>query len=88
MTPCDQTRKVTCVPGFIPLTVETSSLADGFYRVLDLGPGQYRVSVSKTGFQDARQEKVTVGISEAARVDFASLLGFPANGGLPVPAIS
>src|SRR6266566_9505557 len=54
---------------------ETSTLADGFYRVLDLGPGQYRVSVSKTGFQDARQEKVTVGISEAARVDFTLQVG-------------
>src|SRR5437667_1593136 len=54
---------------------ETSTLADGFYRVLELGPGQYRVSVSRTGFQDARQEHVTVGISEAARVDFTLQVG-------------
>ena len=34
---------------------ETATSANGFYRVLDLGPGQYRVAASKAGFQNAEQ---------------------------------
>jgi outer membrane receptor protein involved in Fe transport len=54
---------------------ETATSANGFYRVLDLGPGQYRVAASKAGFQNAEQDKIDVGISDAARVDFVLNVG-------------
>jgi hypothetical protein len=45
--------------------------ADGVYRILSLGPGEYTVEVEKQGFVKAQREAVKVGISETVRLDFA-----------------
>ena len=52
---------------------ETS--AEGFYRVLSLGAGIYRVEASKQGFRTSARDRVELGISEAARVDFELSVG-------------
>jgi hypothetical protein len=44
---------------------------DGVYRVLSLGPGEYRVEIEKAGFVKAQRETVNLGISETLRLDFA-----------------
>ncbi len=54
---------------------EVTSGADGIYRVLSLGPGNYRVEAEKEGFQKAQRDSVTLGISETIRVDFGLAVG-------------
>ncbi len=65
--------RVTNVATGVERTVTTGE--DGFYRVLSLGAGVYRVEVSKDGFRSAVRDQIEVGISEAARVDFALEVG-------------
>jgi len=38
---------------------EAVTSADGFYRLLSLGPGVYRVTARQTGFVDAVRERVS-----------------------------
>lgn len=54
---------------------EAETSAEGFYRVLSLGAGIYRVEASKQGFRTAARDRVELGISEAARVDFELSVG-------------
>jgi hypothetical protein len=48
---------------------------EGFYRVLSLGPGAYRIEVSKDGFRPVERDRVELGISEVLRSDFQLELG-------------
>src|SRR5260370_30515592 len=43
---------------------------DGLYRVINLGPGTYRVNVAVPGFAPAERPNVPLGISETLRADF------------------
>jgi hypothetical protein len=67
------TVRVTNLETGVARQVETS--AEGLYRVLSLGAGLYRVEVIKQGFRSALRERVEVGISETARVDFQLAVG-------------
>jgi hypothetical protein len=49
--------------------------SDGLYRVISLGPGAYRVSVTATGFRPVTREDISVGTPETARVDFTMQVG-------------
>jgi Carboxypeptidase regulatory-like domain/TonB dependent receptor len=51
------------------VTREATTSSEGVFRVLSLGPGTYRVQVAKPGFLTAERENITVGISQAVRVD-------------------
>ncbi len=51
------------------LTRQTTSGADGFFRLLLLPVGQYRLTVEGSGFARLVQEPVTVNVSQTARVD-------------------
>ena len=42
---------------------------EGFYRVVDLGPGQYTVSLEHTGFRTSEQRNVALATSETVRVN-------------------
>jgi hypothetical protein len=48
---------------------------EGLYRVLNLGPGTYRVNVAVNGFAPAERPRVALGISETLRADFNLKLG-------------
>src|SRR5262245_53424040 len=65
------TVRVTNLETGVARQAETS--AEGLYRILSLGAGLYRVEVIKQGFRSAMRERVEVGISETARVDFQLL---------------
>jgi len=48
---------------------------DGLYRVINLGPGTYRVNVAVPGFAPAERPIVPLGISETLRADFVLKVG-------------
>src|SRR6266853_541850 len=48
---------------------------EGLYRVLNLGPGTYRVEVAMKGFATADRPSVPLGISETLRADFVLKIG-------------
>src|SRR6266446_2341283 len=48
---------------------------DGLYRVINLGPGTYRVNVAVPGFAPAERPSVPLGISETLRADFVLKVG-------------
>jgi hypothetical protein len=48
---------------------------EGLYRVLNLGPGTYRVTVEKVGFGAAERQNVPLGISETIKADFVLQIG-------------
>ena len=54
---------------------ESTTSAEGLYRVLSLGPGTYSIVVEKTGFLTAQQDNVTVGINETVRADINLRVG-------------
>jgi len=57
-------------------TSQTASTNEsGNYTVSQLTPGQYRVTVSKTGFRRAVQENITVTVGQSARVDLTLQVG-------------
>src|SRR6202048_4882811 len=60
---------VTNVATGVVRTAETPD--DGFYRVLSLAPGTYRVAVHKPGFADAVRDSVTVTTGQILRADFS-----------------
>ena len=45
--------------------------ADGLYRVISLGPGNYKVDVAAQGFWSVSRTGITLGVTETARVDFS-----------------
>src|SRR5215471_5614721 len=54
---------------------ETTSDASGAYSIPNLPPGNYKVTASKTGFQTARLENVTLQVEQVARVDLRLEVG-------------
>lgn len=54
---------------------EAVTSAEGLYRVLNLGPGAYRVDVQRDGFRSATRERIAVAITETVRVDFTLEVG-------------
>jgi hypothetical protein len=54
-------------------TMTTSG--DGFFRVVDLGPGKYDVAVNRPGFQTSEQRGVALAASETVRVNVTLELG-------------
>ena len=57
------------------LTNTSVTDADGAYNVPFLTPGNYHVSVEKTGFKRAASENVGVNVDDKARLDFTLELG-------------
>jgi hypothetical protein len=57
------------------ITRETTTSAEGFYRVSSLGPGTYTVSVSKQGFATKETTALDLAINEVARADVKLELG-------------
>ena len=54
---------------------ETATSSEGVYRVLSLGPGDYRVVVERTGFLTAQRDAVSLAINETVRADFTLDVG-------------
>src|SRR5712675_330914 len=54
---------------------EAVTSTEGLYRVLNLGPGTYRVEVAVKGFGPAERPNVPLGISETLRADFVLKVG-------------
>lgn len=54
---------------------EATTSSEGFYRISNLGPGIYSITVEKTGFSTAKQDSLDVGISAIARADFRLAVG-------------
>jgi hypothetical protein len=67
------TVQVTNVATGVTREVVTSE--EGFYRVLSLGAGLYKIEISHTGFRSVTRENITVAGSDAVRVDIALELG-------------
>src|SRR5437899_6262162 len=65
--------RVTNVASGVGRAAVTSS--EGLYRVLNLGPGTYRVEVAMKGFAPAERPAVPLGISEMLRADFTLKIG-------------
>ncbi|MBM3734563.1 MAG: TonB-dependent receptor [Acidobacteria bacterium] len=53
----------------------TETNESGSYRVLFLGPGNYRVSLEKSGFKPVVRPGVTLAVDQVARLDFALEVG-------------
>ena len=51
------------------LTKDTQTAGDGFYRILLLPPGRYRVTVEAPGFATLVREPVDVSVSQSVRVN-------------------
>src|SRR5262245_47737919 len=49
--------------------------ATGFYRVLNLNPGQYRVTASLSGFNKRSADRLLVSVSRDLRVDLEMTVG-------------
>lgn len=54
---------------------QATTSAEGFYRVSNLGPGTYSVSVEKAGFTRVQQTAVDLAISAVVRVDLTLTVG-------------
>lgn len=67
--------KVTVLNVATGVNRATSTSSAGLYRVLDLGPGEYRVSVSKEGFSTAETATIALGASESGRADVTLTVG-------------
>ena len=52
-----------------------TTTGDGFFRVVDLGPGKYDVAVNRSGFQTSEQKGVLLAGSETVRVNVTLELG-------------
>jgi len=57
------------------VATRTATNADGYYTAPFLTPGDYRISVSKSGFKAATIAPVKVDVSQIARMDFSLTLG-------------
>ncbi|MFN0101078.1 MAG: carboxypeptidase-like regulatory domain-containing protein [Bryobacteraceae bacterium] len=64
---------VTNVDSGVAREARTSN--EGLYRVINLGPGTYRVKVAVKGFGPAERPSVPLGISETLRADFVLKVG-------------
>src|SRR5262249_9664684 len=54
---------------------QATTSSEGLYRVINLGPGTYRVRVAVPGFGPAERPDVTLGISQTVRADFVLQVG-------------
>lgn len=57
------------------VTRSATSNDDGLYRIINLPPGDYEITVEATGFKKAVLPKVTITVGQAAEVDVALELG-------------
>ena len=76
-------------PALIERTRVTTSTDDGRYRVVDLRPGEYTVTVSLEGFQTVRHERVLLSTSVTTTVDATLAIGglqdaITVRGGSPI----
>src|SRR4051812_47212707 len=58
---------------------QANTSTEGLYRVINLGPGNYRVNVVVPGFAPAARPNVPLGISETLRADFTLKVGQTAD---------
>src|SRR5579862_6894956 len=61
--------KITVVEEQTGLSRTTLSAADGFYSVVQLPVGRYRVEAEQKGFQILSQNGVTVDVNQKVRLD-------------------
>jgi hypothetical protein len=54
---------------------EAMTSPEGLYRFASLGPGTYSLTVEKAGFAQAERSSVTLGVSQASRLDVALSVG-------------
>src|SRR5438552_13624755 len=47
---------------------ETQTSGEGFYRLVNVGPGQYSVTVEHTGFRSPEQRNISLAATEIVRV--------------------
>jgi hypothetical protein len=57
------------------VTRNATSNDDGLYRIINIPPGDYEITVEATGFKKAVLPKVTVTVGQAAEVDITLELG-------------
>jgi hypothetical protein len=57
------------------ITRNATSNDDGLYRIINIPPGDYEITVEATGFKKAVLPKVTVTVGQAAEVDVTLELG-------------
>jgi hypothetical protein len=53
----------------------TSTDSSGFYRIVHLRPGNYRVRAERTGFKASETNDVVVNVNTTSRVDFKLQIG-------------
>jgi hypothetical protein len=66
---------VTVTNGATGVARSVTTSGDGFFRVVDLGPGKYDVAVNRSGFQTSEQKGVSLAGSETVRVNVTMQLG-------------
>ncbi len=57
------------------VTRTATTTAEGYYRVLSLGPGVYNMTVSRTGFTDATRDGIRLGTGDTLRADLTLQIG-------------
>jgi len=67
--------KVTATLVSQNVSVSAESNSEGFYQLTAVQPGQYTVTVEKTGFQKLTHTNVTVNVNQPVRLDLALALG-------------
>ncbi len=70
-----QKAKVTVTNVATGVSSTTSTDDNGFYEVLELPIGSYRVTVEKNGFATTRTEQYTLEINQAQRIDVTLRVG-------------
>jgi Carboxypeptidase regulatory-like domain len=66
---------VTITDNATQVSRKTFTSSEGLYRVVDLGPGDYTVSVEQTGFRTSEQRNVHLATSETVRVNVVLEIG-------------
>ena len=54
---------------------ETTSSAEGFYRIVGLAPGKYELAVEKTGYKKSLSQNVTIGAEVVQGLDVILEIG-------------
>lgn len=67
--------EITVVNNSTQVSRRTVASGEGFYRVIDLGPGSYTVTAARPGFRTAEQRNVTLATSEIVRVNMTLDIG-------------
>lgn len=61
--------EITIVNNATQVSRQTVASGEGFYRIINLGPGLYTVAVAKAGFRTNEQRNVALETSETVRVN-------------------